>query len=333
MQKPAAHDGPGDRSTSLGPPIPAFIIVGTPRSGTTLVQRLAAELPRVRVPRETRFFHKFRALPWVFPLEGDDLRKVLGECATIAEVPNPDIDEMFERLGGRANGPLSIWAAVIRESAGEDASLYGEKSPPHLWWWRPLSVALPSMRIVAVVRDPRAVIASWGAVPWGPEGQLSTVQLAQRWVLDQREVERARSTLGRERCLVLRYEDAVTDPDGARRRIADLLGVGISADDSLRTASADELFMPRETWKARAVGEITPERIHAWKGSLPPRDARVIEAICRRAMIRFGYPVTGSPLGAWALRVGLAPRSTLRRARLAWSYRQRIRSIERTRLS
>src|SRR5262245_51226417 len=36
-----------------------FLIVGTPRSGTTLVQRLATELPGVRVPPETHFFPHF----------------------------------------------------------------------------------------------------------------------------------------------------------------------------------------------------------------------------------------------------------------------------------
>lgn len=43
-------------------PAPAFLIVGTPRSGTTLVQRLASELPGVAIPPETHFFSLFVAV-------------------------------------------------------------------------------------------------------------------------------------------------------------------------------------------------------------------------------------------------------------------------------
>ena len=34
----------------------SFLMVGTPRSGTTLLQRLACELPGVGMPPETHFF-------------------------------------------------------------------------------------------------------------------------------------------------------------------------------------------------------------------------------------------------------------------------------------
>jgi len=44
---------------------PDFLIVGSARSGTTLVQRLACELPGVAMPPETHFFDIFlrRLLP------------------------------------------------------------------------------------------------------------------------------------------------------------------------------------------------------------------------------------------------------------------------------
>ena len=51
-----------------------FLIVGTPRSGTTLVQRLACELPGVGMPRETEFWLGYRSSPLrtaSFPLEGE----------------------------------------------------------------------------------------------------------------------------------------------------------------------------------------------------------------------------------------------------------------------
>lgn len=92
----------------------------------------------------------------------------------------------------------------MRQLAGP-AAVRGEKTPEHLMWWRPLVRALPGLKIVAVVRDPRAVAASHLEVPWGIR---SHVVLAEQWSFDQRQVMAARATLGRRRCLVLHYEDA-----------------------------------------------------------------------------------------------------------------------------
>src|SRR4051794_16233640 len=52
----AAHVNEAPRGHTCSP---HFLIVGTPRSGTTLLQRLVSELPGVRVPPETAFFPTF----------------------------------------------------------------------------------------------------------------------------------------------------------------------------------------------------------------------------------------------------------------------------------
>jgi hypothetical protein len=305
--------------------VPGFLIVGTPRSGTTLVQRLVSELPGVRVPPETKFLQRLHRFRWRFPLEGPELRDALRACSMSAGVSSPDLGRMIDRLGGRATGPLGIWEAVLRESAGDGATLYGEKTPLHLRWWRPLSVALPSLRIIAVVRDPRGVVSSWLEVPFGPRGENRVVRMAQTWKQDQHEVVRATNRLGSARCLVIRYENAVMDPAAARRRIAEFLGINFGAHDPIRSVTADELFLSWEVWKDRAVGEITRERIDAWRESLDPSQVRIVEAICRRGMTRFGYPVSTPLVRSWVVKLGLGPKATV-------PLRAQIRRLNRRRL-
>src|ERR1051326_1575624 len=119
--------------------IPSFLIVGTPRSGTTLVQRLACDLPGVRVPPETHFFLKLgpRLASTSFPIGDRELRDMLEEFAalnTSREMPL-DIGALMASLGGRCDGPMELFAAIVVHLSGESV-VYGEKTPPHLLWWK-----------------------------------------------------------------------------------------------------------------------------------------------------------------------------------------------------
>ena len=198
---PGDNTGVGDCPRSV-----AFLIVGTPRSGTTLVQRLACELPGVRVPPETHFFWWF--LPELlsrqgFPLDAAALHKELRiyeagwpgySASTEARLERLGIDASAERLGldadrvvedlqGRCDSAADLFSAITRNLAG-NASVYGEKTPQHLLWWRSLSRAMPDVRFIVVVRDPRATVCSRLNAPFAAR---SWVVHAQRWAADQRQ--------------------------------------------------------------------------------------------------------------------------------------------------
>jgi hypothetical protein len=310
---------------------PAFLIVGTPRSGTTLIQRLASELEGVRVPPETHFFARFypRLFRWRFPLAGDDLVHALDVFASTKRVAEAqlDVQRTVERLNGTASGPLQLFAAVIEEMSGGTARVYGEKTPVHLLWWRTLAAAVPTLRVLAVVRDPRAVIASWLATSWRPKRRDAYAQLAERWRFDQQQISKAAEVLGPKRCLVLRYEDVVADADSARASIATLLG--IAHDAPLRAPQADQLFLSWETWKARAMQEVTTDRVDVWRSSLPEHQARRIEAICRGGMRRFGYPTEMSAARAAAIVATLPPRTSVALLISALQHRRELARIGR----
>lgn len=274
---------------------PGFLVVGTPRSGTTLVQRLACELPGVRVPPETHFFRLF-AGPLLrrrrFPLDAAALRAELRAFAALPTSRGMGLDseatieDVVADLGGRCDSAVRLFGAIVRALAGE-AAVRGEKTPSHLMWWRPLARALPAVRMVAVVRDPRAVVASY-ATAWG---RRQPALLAQRWSLDQRAVLAMRRTLGPRRCLLLRYEDVVAEPDDAREALGAFLGVG-----ALEAAPGPPgpLHLSWETWKRQASGPVTRDRLSAWRHVLDARESATVGAICGRRMAAFGYAGPGA---------------------------------------
>jgi hypothetical protein len=318
----------------MTPSIPAFVIVGTPRSGTTLVQRLACELPGVRVPPETHFFVDFapdligrRA----FPLGEEELRDEIRRFAGLETSRGLDLDEeaIFQYLGGRCERPVALFGGIVRQLAGK-ASVYGEKTPDHLLWWRPLAKALPELKVVTVVRDPRAVVNSYRAMPFGMD---STAAIAERWSADQEQVEAMHRVLGPDRWLALRYEHVVEDPEGARCGLARFLEIGDSGGDAREEVGDPTLHMPWETWKAAASGPIVKDRAEAWRAELTNREVADITAICRPNMSRLGYLEDPSDRRVSRVRVAtLSPVEQWRRVHFRLGRRRRIARIAATKI-
>jgi hypothetical protein len=289
---------------------PAFLIVGTPRSGTTLVQRLCRELPGVGVPPETHFFSQLA--PWLLrrplPLDDDAVREALARFAALTTSRDLALDPaaVMERLPQGGAGALDLFGAIVAALA-PGAEVLGEKTPNHLLWWRPVARALPGPRWNVVVRDPRAVVASYRTA-WGARDH---VVLAARWRSDQREAARLLDALPRS-ALLLRFEEVVAFPEHARARVARFLGVAVSAPVPVTQSSG--LGAPWEVWKARAAGAIDPSRARTWEDVLSPREASDVVAIAGDAMPRFGYPAPARAARV-AGRARIGPSARWRRAR------------------
>jgi len=315
-----------------------FLIVGSPRSGTTLVQRLACEIPGVSVPIETHFFTRGLAIfrdRGGFPQQDSVLLGSIEEYVRIPQLEGAGVvaSGIFERLHARANNALEVFDAVVSELAG-DAELLGEKTPGHLPWVGRLVQARPDLRVVAVVREPRAVVASQLGVSWG---QAPVDLLALRWLDDQQVVVALGAELGH-RMLTLRYEDVVADPARARTLIRRTLGRNSEGGtdarvvgDELRTEAGSAvrpespLYLPWETWKHDAGGEIRQDRVSSWAEALSTVEAERVNLVCGSLLERFGYP---RPRLCWARRARLAlsaPRGTRRRSRALLARRAALR--------
>lgn len=264
----------------------SFLIVGTPRSGTTLVQRLACEIPGVAVPPETHFLYFFAADLYrrrSFPLDAAAIRDEIALYAGLDKARDLEVDPdaVVAELGGTCRSVLQLFSALVRHLAGP-AEVYGEKTPAHVVWWEKLAGAAPSLKFVAVVRHPAAVVASWVAA-WPRE---SWVAAAERWKLDQSRVAAMVDALGPGRTLLARYEDVVADPGAARAALATFLGREPPARPA---APVRPLYLPWETWKSKSLEPIDAARADAWRNALSPEQVAYVARVCRAGMARFGY--------------------------------------------
>lgn len=318
--------------STLSRAIPAFLIVGSPRSGTTLVQRLACELPGVWVPYETHFFSQYvirRIHHLEFPMSGP---KLIDEIQAWQRTPSVQqipisAEEVAAELGGRAASLWEIFGAIVRVMSPPERVILGEKTPDHVRWAPLLLRCIDDLKVIAVVRDPRDVVRSTYDVPfrsWPIEVQV------ERWKCEQRLIARASVRFGPERWLTLRYEDVVVDPAGTRRVIGAFLGVSEMASST--RVSFQDIALPWESWKRAATKAITTTRRFAWRRELDPSVAALVEALARREMRRFAYPVHARRTEAARRIATLSPGAQYGRVKERRRFAAYLRRVERARV-
>ena len=269
----------------------AFLIVGLARSGTTLSQRLAAEIDGVWVARETHFWsrylhsdHRFGSRHVTRPA----VRKLLSEMQRPDELIALTADEgatILARVAPEGCTPWELFANVVDSLSPDGPQTLGEKTPAHAGMATRLLAEQPALKVVAIVRDPRAIFASMLSVPWGLR---DSQRLAWRWRLIYERLLADVDAFGRHRVMLVRYEDIVADPAGYQADLAAFLDVPLQVS----AMKDDELFLAGETWKQRALEAPDANRIDAWREHLAAADVALIERITAPVATPLGYAPT-----------------------------------------
>ena len=298
--------GRGDGQGSGRQSVP-FFIVGTGRCGTTLVQSMLAAHPRLHVPPETHFFFAFDPVCMGLgdPIDGDPEPYIARVCAhpwwsTIVG-PSDDFAHAV-RSGARSSRAIFRWLLRALTPPERRARRLGEKSPHHEKYTARITELFPDAQFVHVRRDPRDVTESLLRMPWW--AHRSVYRTARHWAKVYDRAEAARTALGPERHLVLRYEDLVADPEGVTRALCAFLGEpfdpAMLRHHEIDTASYTEA---ERAYKAGASSAIAASNVGKYRVALSPDAVRTVEATVGGRLAGAGYqpdPATPRPLG-WRL--------------------------------
>jgi hypothetical protein len=298
-----------------------IIVLGCPRSGTTLVQVMLHGHPRIAVAPETRFLlPAYRRRLSFGNLEDPENRRALGRFivgrghlfANLGLERRPVIDQIVA-------GPPTLGSAigiVLRAYADRfGRSRWGEKRPGY---YRHLDVVMrlfPDAQIVHVVRDPRDCAASLSEMPWWKRPIYHSLSAwAQAVDYTDEAMRKWPGAVTR-----IRYERLVADPE------AELLALCVALDEEYDPAMAEPerlapAVVPGKHWHRSTRTTPTTERVARWRDELQEWEAALCESVLGGRMSAFGYELSGAGrppvqhLARYAyVHTGL---STLRAARL-----------------
>ena len=275
---------------------PYVFIVGCPRSGTTLLQRIVNAHPQIAITPEThwipRMFKKRQGVidgmvtPELIPL-------LLGKPRFA------DLHIGREQLERLIEGwPVSYSAFVTRvfdlygQTHGKP--LVGDKTPGYVLRINTLHELWPAARFVHLIRDGRDVCLSlraWskaeknlGTSPTWRDDAVSTAALY--WAFHVQCGQQAGPGLGPELYYEIRYESLVVHPNEECAALCDFLGVPYD-DAMLRFHEGRTITDPTLSAK-HAWLPITPG-LRNWRTQMAAEDVERFEAEAGQLLDELGY--------------------------------------------
>ena len=303
-----------------------LFIIGCPRSGTTWVQLLLAQHPKVATAPETQIFayylDHFRR-QWRHEQEGPG-RERHGDSGLSRLLSEQDFLELCRRAAG-----LVLEKIAEKRPAAE---IVAEKSPRHALEAEFIQRVFPEAYFLHVVRDPRdtaasllAAARSWAA--WAPKNAIRAARL---WTTC---VESARRVAGSERYLEIRYETLRSQGATELEKIASWLGTSWGRPEAEEAIKACEFSQMQKENKSADLMPASRSpaaffrngKVGGWRNELSRSDVRVVEQICAPLMKQYDYDRVTN--GRRSLRIPLHDGIQRLREGVDWQLEKLVRSV------
>jgi tetratricopeptide (TPR) repeat protein len=201
-----------------------ILIVGMPRSGTTLLERIVSSHPKVHGCGELDFWVE-RGPAWA--------------------------NAAADKLAKAANQLRGDYLRILRKSAPE-ALRATDKMPFNFFWVGLVHLLLPNARIVHVRRNPIdtcfSIYATLVGKTWGFASSLG--DLASYYKLYLRLMDHWRAVIPSGRLLDVNYEDVVSEPETLAKQLIAFCGLEWDAACSRPEANCDPVKTASK-WQAR----------------------------------------------------------------------------------
>ncbi|MCA9498456.1 MAG: sulfotransferase [Saprospiraceae bacterium] len=271
-----------------------FFIVGSGRSGTTLLRMILSRHSRIAIPPETWFYLELvKFLPLQRPLKRSEISQALDVMTSHYRWPDMKMakETLRERAGQlRSPGLRDLVEIVYQEHLHrEGKERWGDKTPPYVRIVPELRILYPDSKFIHLIRDGRDVTKSFFDLKWVGRWLYSNT-MEWKEVTDLAQ-EYAKGPL-RECICTVRYEDLVLQTERTVQDICNFL---------------DESFEPQMLEWEQTVVEAVPERearihkklfrkpsikdVNRWKRELNGRQVFLVESFIASNLRVYRYDV------------------------------------------
>jgi hypothetical protein len=285
---------------------PFPVIVGCPRSGTSLLAVMLDAHSQLAIPPETSF------LPNVMGLTGDpaSLRRrffdiVTADRMTISNWSDfgLDKDAFWRRLEAI---PVFTVAAGTRTfyalyAEAQHKRRTGDKTPGYVFTMQHIQTLLPEAHFIHVIRDPRDTAMSWRKTWFAPSQDYAV--LGAYWRQNVEVGRRAAPALRHYQ--EIRFEDLVVRPKAELERLCAYLSLSYEPamlDSGARGQARLEKLQGRPHADGRVIARDERTRIHvnlarppmverveAWRREMTEAERREVESGAGSLLLELGY--------------------------------------------
>lgn len=286
------------------PQDPIFI-VGYPRSGTTLLQRLLTTQPGIFSFPETHYFCVIEK-----QLRYDNAGNILPSC----------LDMVFEKIHEKIEFRFSFAEENIIRQAVKEKTLSSkdlfekiidhllldtypavgtitsfrwlEKTPNHAHFLEHIIQLYPQLQVLHILRHPvPAIFSRKLKFPFNKETPI--IELARRWNRMIKDVEQFKARFPHH-ILTLRYEDLLTHLEKELQNICTFLRLPfdlntVSQLKEQKEKSTEGFILPSEIWKLEDFRRGMTNTNDEYKNKFSQQDVTDIEAIVGEYMKKYGY--------------------------------------------
>jgi hypothetical protein len=282
---------------------PVFVI-GSERSGTTLIMAILGCHPRIAVPEVTWYYPRFKPYLHTFGdlSNKDNFRTLALEMVHGLRMPywrmdvDPDTfaDEIVERAAEIEQSFAGVFAAMFeRYAAHEGKPRWGEKTPYNIFYLDQILEDFPNAQFVYIYRDGRDASAEFLDSAFGPTNIYSAARI---WKDGQEAALAFRKKLNNDQWFDIKYEELVLEPVDHLQRLCSYLGEDYT-DDLMAfhtTPTAKRRGATKDNWAL--AHPITDRHVDIYREQLSLRDQKIMSWVAGDMLRELGYENILAPL-------------------------------------
>ncbi|MBN1552036.1 sulfotransferase [bacterium] len=276
---------------------PGVFIVGSGRSGTTLLRLMLDNHPNIHIADESEFLSVFYGYE-KFDFSNEKMRyRIISDIEHFYRKMFPnDTDHYWKDLISEHKENIvqasSNFKTLVRNIYSfllndESVRIWGDNTPQYISIADHIRSWFPKAKFIHLIRDGRDVHLSMARLAWGPnyiywsaKYWKSIIQLGKYW---QRKWP--------DEWLDITYEELLKDPEKTLKKITVFLKIPYDTIMLSFHKTAHQKLPPsllKEQFQ-KTTAPVDPKNCFKWKHQMPEEDVRLFEKIAGYELSMYGY--------------------------------------------
>ena len=267
-----------------------IVILGCPRSGTTLLRLMLTSHPEICIPHEFPLIQKtieyFKDNEKVRPIEFVDFLESYSHYRDWGIEP----DDLVESLRKSVSAPDAYINIVYREYSikmGNSSTTWGDKNIGNIALVDEIINLFPSTKFIYLLRDPRDIYASFKTKKW----QFYTFPKDKKFLIDNPiggakiweyciNQYNTKFKNNSRSIILVRYDDLIQSPESTLKKIFQFVGKVYSAESlNYYKNNEEKQLIPkdrRDIYHENTVKPLDKNRIGSYQNILSKKEITII---------------------------------------------------------